>query len=225
MWSTTFQRFPAGKTSILGVTTVDVSDWSRPRSGESRIFEQDQRVLERLTCAHPAAPVALYAPLGLALLWWAVQRGATPLAVAGWYVAGVLGWSLVEYLMHRYSFHHVPTTRLQVAIGYLTHGVHHAYPDDARRWVLPLVVTIPVGAAIFGAGALVLGVASVPWFAGFMHGYLMYDTIHFAVHRGPLPTPVGRFLRRYHFQHHYATTDRRFGVSSPLWDIIFRTAR
>jgi len=224
MWSTTFQRFPAGKTPILGAITVAVSDWTRPRAGESRMFDQD--LLERLSCAHPAGPIALYAPAGLALLWWAVARGGTSVvAAASWYLTGLLVWSFVEYVMHRHSFHHVPTTRVQVALAYLSHGVHHAYPDDPRRWVMPLIVTIPLGSTIFGLSYLVIGAASVPWFAGFMHGYLAYDVLHFAIHRGPLATPFGRFLRRHHLQHHYATTDRRFGVSSPLWDFVFRTAR
>jgi sterol desaturase/sphingolipid hydroxylase (fatty acid hydroxylase superfamily) len=29
--------------------------------------------------------------------------------------------------------------------------------------------------------------------------------------------------KRYHMQHHYKTPDQRFGVSSPLWDMVFGT--
>ncbi len=38
-----------------------------------------------------------------------------------------------------------------------------------------------------------------------------------------MPTGLGRFLRQYHLAHHYAVPDRHFGVSSPLWDLVFRT--
>ena len=37
-----------------------------------------------------------------------------------------------------------------------------------------------------------------------------------------VPTRVGRYLRQYHLVHHYKTPDRHFGVSSPLWDFVFR---
>ena len=36
-------------------------------------------------------------------------------------------------------------------------------------------------------------------------------------------TRFGKFLRQYHLTHHYASPDRHFGVSSPLWDVVFRT--
>jgi sterol desaturase/sphingolipid hydroxylase (fatty acid hydroxylase superfamily) len=31
------------------------------------------------------------------------------------------------------------------------------------------------------------------------------------------------YSKRYHMQHHYKTPDERFGVSSPLWDMVFGT--
>jgi len=30
-------------------------------------------------------------------------------------------------------------------------------------------------------------------------------------------------VRRHHMLHHAKTPDRRFGVSSPLWDLVFGT--
>jgi sterol desaturase/sphingolipid hydroxylase (fatty acid hydroxylase superfamily) len=90
---------------------------------------------------------------------------------------------------------------------------------------MPMIVTMPVGLAIFALCWVALGDHALPLFAGFTHGYLAYDTLHWAMHRGPLPTSLGRALRRHHMQHHYATPHARFGVSSPLWDFFFRTAR
>jgi sterol desaturase/sphingolipid hydroxylase (fatty acid hydroxylase superfamily) len=223
MWSTTFERFPTGKTPIVGAITVSVYDWTRPQPGESRMFEQD--TLERLACGHPRVPLLLYTPFGLALVALALARGMSwPTAVAA-YAGGVLAWSAFEYAMHRFSFHHTPKTPGQVAFVYLTHGVHHAYPDDSRRWVMPMIVTMPVGLALLGVVWLAAGDYALPGFAGFTHGYLAYDTLHYLIHRGPLPTAVGRFLRRHHLQHHYATPHARFGVSSPVWDVLLRTPR
>ena len=63
----------------------------------------------------------------------------------------------------------------------------------------------------------------MPVFGGFIHGYLTYDLLHYFIHRGRMPTRLGRFLRQYHLVHHYTTPDRHYGVSSPLWDVVFRT--
>jgi dihydroceramide fatty acyl 2-hydroxylase len=31
-------------------------------------------------------------------------------------------------------------------------------------------------------------------------------------------------LRRYHYRHHFQQSDRGFGVTTPLWDRVFRTS-
>jgi sterol desaturase/sphingolipid hydroxylase (fatty acid hydroxylase superfamily) len=208
---------------VIGSVVLSVYDWARPRQGESRMFNQE--TIERLTVGHPKWPLMLYIPFSLLLLAIAWRGGMTEVAILGWYLAGLLIWSLTEYVMHRFSFHHTPSTERQVAFGYLVHGVHHAFPDDARRWVLPLAASLSVGAVLLGVFVLVLGRQAPACFAGFTHGYLAYDTIHYLIHRGPMRSRVGQFLRKYHYQHHYATPDSRYGVSSPLWDLIFRTFR
>jgi sterol desaturase/sphingolipid hydroxylase (fatty acid hydroxylase superfamily) len=223
MWSTTFRRFPDGQVPVIGPITVTVHDWTRPAAGESRIFQQD--FLEQFTFARPAVPIAVYAPGGIALAWYAGHAGVRWLTVAAAYGGGLLIWTLVEYVMHRFSFHHAPATRVEVAIAYLVHGVHHAYPDDSRRWMMPLVVTIPIVAALTLLAYAVGGAPALPVLGGFVHGYLAYDTLHHAIHRGANRSRAVRWLRKHHMQHHYATPDKRFGVSSPLWDLIFRTSR
>lgn len=219
-WATTFTRFSPGCTP-LGPVVVHVKDWSRPQAGQAPMF--DQPLLERLSGAHPSFPLVVYLPVGVWLAWRAAERGLGSEAIVAAYVAGLFAWSLVEYLVHRVSFHHVPTTVPQVAYGYLVHGVHHAYPDDSRRWVLPIVITLPIAALLYCAFTLVLGRFAQPVFAGFIHGYLIYDLLHYAIHSGRMPTRFGRYLRQYHLAHHYASPDRHFGVSSPLWDVVFRT--
>jgi sterol desaturase/sphingolipid hydroxylase (fatty acid hydroxylase superfamily) len=59
--------------------------------------------------------------------------------------------------------------------------------------------------------------------ANFLIGYLCYDYIHYATHHFPMTSPVGKYLRKYHLQHHYSGEDSKYGVSSPLWDYIFKT--
>jgi sterol desaturase/sphingolipid hydroxylase (fatty acid hydroxylase superfamily) len=220
-WITTFTRFRPGRIPLIGPIIVIVADWSRPQPGHGPMF--DGRLLERLSCAHPGWIVGAHGTLSAALLWYARQSGQGLGTIAGRYALGLLVWTLVEYLAHRVSFHHAPTTTRQVAYGYVVHGVHHAYPDDSRRWVLPLTVTVPIAAALVGLAWLATGPAALSGLAGFIHGYLAYDLLHYFIHRGHMPTRLGRYLRQYHLQHHYSAPDRHFGVSSPLWDVVFRT--
>jgi dihydroceramide fatty acyl 2-hydroxylase len=32
-----------------------------------------------------------------------------------------------------------------------------------------------------------------------------------------------KYLKRYHMMHHFKTPQARYGVSSPVWDVVFRT--
>ena len=183
----------------------------------------DSPMLERLSVVHPAVPTLVYVPVGL---WLLKDSAFGTIGLARslvLYVAGLLAWSLLEYVAHRGSFHREPQTQNQLAVAYLVHGVHHAFPDDSRRWMMPVAVTVPIAALVFGAARLALGAGAFGFCAGFFHGYLTYDLLHYFIHRGRLPGRVGRFLRQYHLAHHYTKPDRHYGVSSPLWDMVFRT--
>ena len=115
----------------------------------------------------------------------------------------------------------MPTIRH--TIYFLFHGVHHEYPSDARRLVMPPVASIPMAFVVWLVFLLVFGTAAKPAFAGMMVGYLIYDSTHFLVHHYSMPTKFGKFIKRHHMRHHFKDPDKDYGVSSPLWDVIFRT--
>jgi sterol desaturase/sphingolipid hydroxylase (fatty acid hydroxylase superfamily) len=220
-WLSTFKRFQPGRIPIAGPVALLVADWSRPQRGEAPMF--DSQALERLSVVRPAYPTIVFLPAG-AYFVWATAVGPLGTAAASLlYAAGLLVWSLVEYVVHRGSFHHEPHSTRQLAFVYLVHGVHHAYPDDSRRWMIPLGASIPLAAGFFLLFRVALGQYGAALFAGFIHGYLAYDLLHYFIHRGRLPGRIGRLLRQHHMAHHYAKPDRNFGVSSPLWDVVFRT--
>jgi sterol desaturase/sphingolipid hydroxylase (fatty acid hydroxylase superfamily) len=222
-WTTVFERFPTGRVPITRSVGVFVHDWARPAEGHPRLF--DHPAFELLTTARPRVVAAVYTIAAITMLEESVRSGLTLAAIAGWGLIGVAAWTLTEYLMHRYAFHFVPRTRLGVALAYLSHGVHHAYPRDPERLVMPLVVSAPIAAALLAAGRLLAGASASPFLAGFAAGYLAYDLIHYHLHQHESTVGVFRWLRRYHLQHHYSAPDRQFGVSTPLWDYVFRTGR
>lgn len=220
-WLSTFTRFHPGRVPLIGPVALLVADWSRPQRGHAPMF--DLPLLERLSVVSPLYPTAVYLPVGLYLLYASAMSTVGPAASVCLYLGGLVIWSLVEYAAHRGSFHHEPHSEGQLAFAYLVHGVHHAYPDDSRRWMMPLTVTIPLAAILFFLFRLALGRYAPGAFAGFIHGYLTYDLLHYFIHRGHMPGRIGRFLRQHHMAHHYSKPDRNFGVSSPLWDLVFRT--
>jgi sterol desaturase/sphingolipid hydroxylase (fatty acid hydroxylase superfamily) len=103
--------------------------------------------------------------------------------------------------------------------------VHHDYPNDSKRLVLPPSLSIPLAVLFFAAFSLAFGSGAGPAvFGGFTVGYLIYDTIHYAVHHFSLHGRLMLYLKKKHFRHHYQNSRRDFGVSNPLWDWILRTA-
>ena len=104
------------------------------------------------------------------------------------------------------------------------HGVHHEHPSDRLRLVMPPAVSIPLSAAFLGMFSLVFGTpAAYPVFGGFILGYLGYDYTHYHVHHHTPRTELGKRLREQHMRHHFQDHRYGFGVSSPLWDVVFRT--
>ena len=54
----------------------------------------------------------------------------------------------------------------------------------------------------------------------FLIDYLIYDYIHYATHHFPMKNRVGRFLKKWHLQHHHTKEPIQYGVSNPLWDYV-----
>jgi sterol desaturase/sphingolipid hydroxylase (fatty acid hydroxylase superfamily) len=140
------------------------------------------------------------------------------------FFGGVLFWTFTEYVLHRFVFHYEPSSAWGQNIHFLAHGVHHDYPNDSGRLVMPPAVSVPLAVLFYGFFSLLIPGAFLPaFFAGFLFGYICYDTIHYATHHSRMKGKVGHWLKHHHLQHHYLDNERGFGVSTPLWDYIFGT--
>lgn len=189
-----------------------------------RMFESN--FMELLSHVHPATPLILYLPFIVYQLYVALaQKNLPVLAVTGLFLAGVLIWTLLEYIIHRYIFHYEPRSRWGRRLHFMVHGVHHDYPQDATRLVMPPSVSIPLAVLFYFAFSLVLGRFGPAVSAGFAFGYVCYDSIHYATHHFAMSGGVGRWLKQYHLRHHYRDDHTGYGVSSPLWDYVFGTTR
>ena len=196
-----------------------------------RLFKSD--FLEFFTHIHPAVIIIIWVPVIFLFFYQAFTLDYVPGSLALYIPAGVLAglflWTFAEYMLHRFVFHFRPRNATQEKIIFLFLESHHAQPQDKTRLVMPPVVSIPMALIFYGlfyglVGRLLgapLWVA--PLSAGFLIGYLVYDLTHYATHHFPMRKGIFKFLKRYHMQHHYKTPDQRFGVSSPLWDMVFGT--
>jgi hypothetical protein len=136
-----------------------------------RMFESG--FMEFFSHVHPVTPLVIYLPvIGWMLDLGLRQRGMSVGAVAGFVVLGILIWTLVEYTMHRWVFHYQPTSRWGKQFHFLLHGVHHDYPKDASRLVMPPVVSIPLALFFSALFFLAFGRVAPAAFAGFLGGYL-----------------------------------------------------
>lgn len=195
-----------------------------PLNASPRLFESN--VLDKLSRVHHLTPVFVYSPIILALTAYSVNLLGGAATVA-WFALGVLGWSLTEYLGHRFLFHHVFSLPLQMGakLQFLIHGVHHTYPNDPLRLVMPPLLSGAIMLLALGVIRLVFG-AQLAWaiLAGFMLGYLVYDCVHYWLHNGIPRSRFGRFLRKLHMRHHFHDETKGYGVTSIWWDYAFDTA-
>jgi sterol desaturase/sphingolipid hydroxylase (fatty acid hydroxylase superfamily) len=141
--------------------------------------------------------------------------------------AGFLSWGLIEYVLHRFIFHYDARSRLGRKILYHAHVGHHENPEARSRHLASLFLSAPVAAIYWLIVWAVTGSWPVASFLliGMAAGYLYYQWIHFQCHHGKSRVRMLRYLRRYHLLHHHQTPELRFGVTSPVLDLVFGTFR
>lgn len=181
-------------------------------------------LIERFSRIHPATPFLFWLPV---VTYLGVRAGLNGVGLAQGIALGLGGvflWTFAEYMLHRYLFHYVGSHLWQRRMHFILHGVHHDFPQDTDRLVMPLGASIPMGVGFyFGFQALIGPVFVDPLFIGFTLGYLTYDGTHYAIHHFRMSSRWGRWIKRHHMVHHHTGANARWGVSSPLWDWIFGT--
>lgn len=197
----------------------------RPRRGSPRMFTIDW-VEKYFSRVRPWHVIGIWVPVSLALCWWALARARVPpLAFVLLAALGVLGWTLLEYGLHRFVFHFEPKANspVQEDLSFLIHGIHHDYPWDADRLVMPPTVSFLIALLLWYPSKLVFGGNHYAFFAGLIGGYVWYDLMHYYVHHAVPRSAFGKWMRKYHLVHHFATPNVRYGITTPLWDLVFGT--
>lgn len=189
-----------------------------------RMFKND--LLEVLSKVHFTVPIFLFMPVILFCTYKALFDVNMPvLTYFELFILGIFIWTFVEYIMHRFVFHYAPPDKPWAQrMHFIFHGVHHDYPSDAKRLVLPPSVSIPLATGFYFLFKAILPVNYIfGFFPGFILGYLFYDISHYAIHHFNFKGAIWKKIKQHHMLHHYQDPDKGYGVSSPLWDKVFRS--
>jgi len=190
--------------------------------GQAKLFES--QYVEMLTKTHPLVIWGMYLPIVAIMLIYSLDKlNFSLIFTAAVFVAGMLFWTLFEYMMHRFAFHFVADSPRAQRFIYVLHGNHHEYPRDKERLFMPPVPSLIIACIVFSIFFFVIGNNVYMFFPGFLLGYLMYGTMHFAIHAWNPPYKWMKALWRNHHLHHYKNEQQGFGVSTTLWDRIFGT--
>jgi len=188
----------------------------------SRMFKSD--FLEMLSKVHYSVPLLLFVPAICYFLFQALTSSLSLLEGIVYYLLGFCVWTVTEYIMHRFIFHFEPSSKIGQRLHFIFHGVHHDYPKDRLRLVLPPVMSIPLSLSFyFLFRNLITADGFYSFFAAFLTGYLIYDMIHYAIHHVQMKGKLWNVLKTHHLKHHYVYPEKGYGVSSPLWDKIAKS--
>ncbi|HEX5834692.1 MAG TPA: sterol desaturase family protein [Pyrinomonadaceae bacterium] len=140
---------------------------------------------------------------------------------------GVFSWTLMEYALHRFIFHYSARSVFGRKLVYAAHLSHHENPRATNRFFSSLALSLPVSTGYVLLARIITGSwhAAAYLFAGLAAGYFCYEWLHFQAHHRRPRLRLFRYLRKYHLLHHYQTPHHRFGVTTPLLDLIFGTFR
>ncbi|MGE5242845.1 MAG: sterol desaturase family protein [Betaproteobacteria bacterium] len=158
------------------------------------------------------------ATAAVVMLTWALVTLERPGALLPVAALALLVYTLIEYLWHRFLFHwrHAPRAARQ------GHARHHQAPEQPLA--LPFFTALPHVMVVWGLASVSgLGSSLGAFFTGvYFVGYVAYTGLHHLIHAEAIGHPAVAWLRSVHEVHH-ARPACNFGVTTPLWDIVFGT--
>lgn len=189
----------------------------------TRMFKSD--LLEGLSKVHFTVPLYIFIPIIGFFVYLSFNEGINILAFLGYLALGLGVWTITEYILHRFIFHYVPKAQWALRLHFIFHGVHHDYPRDRMRLVMPPSASLPLATLFYFLFSLFFNVKAnlYAFFPGFLIGYLIYDMLHYAMHHYNFKSGIMKKIKQHHMLHHYQDEKKGFGVSSDLWDKIFRS--
>lgn len=190
--------------------------------GRAQLFQN--KYLELLSRSHPLLIWGIYFPIIIFMLYHGITSFDYPaLRIIAVFFAGMFFWTFFEYIMHRFLFHMIADSPKAQKFIYIMHGNHHHFPRDRERLFMPPVPSLLIATVLFFLFRLVIGNYTFLFLPGFILGYLLYGSMHYAIHAFNPPFKWMKPLWRNHHLHHYKDEHKGYGVSTTIWDRVFGT--
>ena len=153
-----------------------------------------------------------------------------PVYALAYLAMGVMTWTVLEYLVHRYILH----GRFPDGPGFLRHRVHtffdtmhadhHQRPWDGM-YINGYLDSVPFAALFVAVSFLLTPYYKAPVLvAGLLQSYVLEEWIHYSVHFCRFKSRYFQYIRLHHWYHHSPRGSALgFGLTSGLWDRITGT--
>jgi sterol desaturase/sphingolipid hydroxylase (fatty acid hydroxylase superfamily) len=187
-----------------------------------RIFQG--AFMEMMSRTHWSVPLIFFVPTILYFSYLGFSQTSNIVLSLLFSLFGLFIWTIMEYTLHRHVFHFHPKSKIGKKVHWIIHGVHHDYPQDSLRLVMPPSLSFPLATFFyFLFASLIHKPFLFNFFSFFLIGYILYDMSHYAMHHYAFKNKFMLELKKHHMKHHYVNPDAGYGVSSDLWDRVFKT--
>ena len=187
----------------------------------NRVFENE--FLEKFSKTNAYVVIIAYLIIAIGIfIYFSLGSELSILFQISLFIAGLICFSYTEYVVHRYLFHSCIASN-EANFLYRLHHIHHDHPRDKKRLALPLPVGLVVASVVYFIFWIVLRNYTPFFFPGFIIGYALYLLIHYLIHTRRPPKNTFKILWRNHNIHHFKDDTKAYGVTSPFWDILYRT--
>lgn len=174
--------------------------------------------------AHPWGPTLMFSPLAIFFFLLSFDLQARSwFSTTALVLGGVLVWTLIEYVLHRFVFHLVQVKEPWKTVASGLHMAHHRDTEVKDLIIAPplvsLLFSIPIFLILLACTQSVS--AALMMHGGVLVGYIAYEWCHYGAHQYNPKAAWAKYLKRYHLQHHFKHPNGSFGVTTPMWDYVF----
>ena len=188
----------------------------------------DQAAEARRSRGRMYVVTVIYLACFATLTWFAIRSG-NAVRLLAFYAAGVALWTFVEYTSHRWLMHR-PFPRGDRlgsrVLHYLfdaMHADHHARPWDGY-FINGHLDTLIVSSVVLPLSFLAPPYTASAVLVAFFTCYVAEEWCHHGMHFWNLDLGYFQYLRRRHLYHHSRHgVGVAYGITSGLWDTVFRT--
>ncbi|MHB1676295.1 MAG: sterol desaturase family protein [Sulfuriferula sp.] len=139
------------------------------------------------------------------------------LNIIGFALIGLVSWTLIEYVLHRFVLH-----GLQPFSSW--HAEHHRHPTALIN--TPTILSVLLIAGLVFLPTLIIDGLWHAWALtfGVLTGYFIYSITHHALHHWHANNPWLKQRKHWHALHHSRNSQfGHYGVTSAFWDHLFRS--